>query len=91
MANSVNTNVGAQIALQNLNATNAELATVQTRINTGKRVATAKDNGAIWAIAQNQRAASNALNAVKESLQRGQSTVEVAISAGRRFPICSCR
>lgn len=82
MANSVNTNVGAQVALQNLNATNAELATVQTRINTGKRVATAKDNGAIWAIAQNQRAASNALNAVKESLQRGQSTVEVAISAG---------
>ena len=82
MANSVNTNVGAQVALQNLNVTNAELATTQTRINTGKRVATAKDNGAIWAIAQNQRAASNALNSVKESLQRGQSTVEVAISAG---------
>ena len=82
MANSVNTNVGAQVALQNLNVTNAELATTQTRINTGKRVATAKDNGAIWAIAQNQRAASNALNSVKESLQRGQSTVEVPISAG---------
>ena len=80
--NSVNTNVGAMVALQNLNATNAELATTQTRINTGKRVATAKDNGAVWAIAQNQRATSNALNSVKESLQRGQSTVEVAISAG---------
>ncbi len=82
MANSVNTNVGALVALQNLNATNAELSTTQSRINTGKRVATAKDNGAVWAIAQNQRATSNALNSVKESLQRGQSTVEVAISAG---------
>ena len=82
MANSVNTNVGALVALQNLNATNAELSTTQSRINTGKRVANAKDNGAIWAIAQNQRATSNALNSVKESLQRGQSTVDVAISAG---------
>jgi len=45
-------------------------------------VASAKDNGAIWAIAQNQRATSNSLNAVRESLQRGQSSVEVAISAG---------
>ena len=80
--NSVNTNVGAMVALQNLNATNTELATTQTRINTGKKVASAKDNGAVWAIAQNQRAASNALNSVRESLQRGQSTVEVAISAG---------
>lgn len=82
MANSVNTNVGAMVALQNLNATNSELATTQSRINTGKRVGSAKDNGAIWAIAQNQRATSNSLNAVRESLQRGQSSVEVAISAG---------
>jgi flagellin len=80
--NSVNTNVGAMIALQNLNATNAELSTVQTRINTGKKVASAKDNGAIWAIAQNQRATSGSLNAVRDSLQRTQSTVDVAISAG---------
>ena len=80
--NSVNTNVGAMIALQNLNATNTELANTQTRINTGKKVANAKDNGAIWAIAQHQRATSGAVNAVKESLSRGQSTVDVAISAG---------
>ena len=80
--NSVNTNVGALVALQNLNATNRELATTQTRINTGLRIASAKDNGALWAIAQNQRATSQSLNAVKESLQRGQSSVEVAISAG---------
>ena len=80
--NSVNTNVGAMVALQNLNATDRELSDTQTRINTGLRVASAKDNGAIWAIAQNQRATSSSLNAVKDSLQRGQSTVDVALSAG---------
>ncbi len=34
---SVNTNVGAQVALQNLNATNALLSITQNRINTGKK------------------------------------------------------
>ena len=82
MTNSVNTNVGAMVALQNLNATNSELQTTQARINTGKKINNAKDNGAVWAIAQNQRATSQSLNAVRESLQRGQSTVDVAISAG---------
>ena len=80
--NSVNTNVGAMVALQNLNATNSDLAMAQNRINTGKKVANAKDNGAIWAIAQNQRAASGSLNAVRDSLQRSQSTVDVAIAGG---------
>lgn len=80
--NSVNTNAGAMIALQNLQVTNDELATAQSRINTGKKVASAKDNGAIWAIAQNQRSEIGALNAVKDSLQRGQSATDVAVAAG---------
>ena len=82
MPNSVNTNVGAMVALQNLNATNKDLNVTQARINTGKKIASATDNGAVWAIAQNQRSTSRALDAVRESLQRGQSTVDVAISAG---------
>ena len=82
MVNSVNTNIGAMVALQNLNQTNSDLATTQSRINTGLKVASAKDNGAIWAIAQNQRATSQSLDAVKDSLQRGASTVDVALSAG---------
>ncbi len=80
--NSVNTNAGAMIALQNLQVTNDELSQVQSRINTGKKVASAKDNGAVWAIAQNQRAEIGALNAVKDSLQRGQSATDVAVAAG---------
>ena len=82
MTFSVNTNVGALVALQNLSATQAQLFTTQNRINTGLKVASAKDNGAIWAIAQNQRATSSSLNSVISSLQRGQSTVDVALSAG---------
>ena len=80
--NSVNTNQGAMIALQNLNTTNKELGVVQNRINTGQKISTAKDNGAIWAIAQNQRAESASLNSVISSLQRGQSVADVAMSAG---------
>ena len=82
MSNSVNTNVGAMIALQNLNATNTDLAVTQSRINTGKKVASVKDNGAIWAIAQGQRADIGALGAVKQSLDRGVAAVDVAIAAG---------
>jgi flagellin len=80
--NSVNTNVGAMIALQSLNATNTELFTVQSRVNTGRKINNAKDNAAVWAIAQNQRGEVASYNAVKESLQRGQSAIDVGLSAG---------
>ena len=80
--NSVNTNSGALVALQNLQSTNAELGVVQGRINTGKKVNSAKDNGAIWAIAQGQRGEISALGAVKDSLDRGSSIADVSIAAG---------
>ena len=82
MPASINTNVAAMFATQNLNRTQDELKVSQTRIATGQKVANAKDNGAIFAIAQNQRATSGALNAVRESLQRGQSVADVSIAAG---------
>lgn len=82
MANSINTNYGASIALQNLNTTNAQLQTTQNRINTGQKVSSAKDNGAIFAIATSQRASMGAQDAVKNSLQRGQSIIDVALAAG---------
>jgi flagellin len=70
------------LALQHVQAISAELATTQNRISTGLRVASAKDNPAVWVIAQNQRAESRALEAVQSSLQRGQSIASVAITAG---------
>jgi flagellin len=79
---SVNTNYGAMIALQSLNVTNEELDTVQGRINTGLRIAGPKDNGAVWAIAQNMRMDVMALNAVSQSLSRTTSVADTAVAAG---------
>jgi flagellin len=83
MSNSINSNSSALLALQNLNSTQAALTTVQNRISTGLKVASAKDNGAIWAIAQNSRSNISALDTVKDSLNRAQSTVDVAVAAGQ--------
>lgn len=82
MGISVNTNPGALIALQNLNSTSKDLAIVQQRINTGLKVSSAKDDGAVFAIAQNLRSDLSGLGAVKQSLDRGSSTVDVALAAG---------
>jgi len=79
---SINTNYGASIALQNLNKTNSELERTQNRINTGMKVSSAKDSGAIFAIATSQRANASAQDSVRSSIQRGQSIVDVALAAG---------
>jgi len=78
----VHTNKSALTALQNLNKTNDDLSDVQNRVNTGLMIANAKDNAAVWAIAQGQRADIGALGAVKMSLQRAQSISEVSATAG---------
>src|SRR5215472_11247658 len=80
MSFSVNTNTGALIALQYLNATQAQLTQTQNEINSGLKVATAKDDGATYAIAQNQRGAVAGYAAVTDSLSRGSSAIDVALS-----------
>jgi flagellin len=82
MALSVQTNVSAMLALQNLNKTNGDLQTVQNRINTGLKVAGAKDNSSVFAVAQSMRADIGALGSVRTSLDRAVSIGDVAIAAG---------
>lgn len=82
MTISVHTNKSALTALQNLNRTNDELADVQNRVNTGLKIGNAKDNAAIWAIAQGQRADIGALGAVRLSLERASSISQVSLAAG---------
>ena len=82
MALSVHTNKSAMVALQNLNVTNKELEDVQTRLNTGLKVTGAKDNAAVFAVAQNMRSDLGAYNAVRTSLNRAVSIAEVALAAG---------
>src|SRR6202162_1524146 len=80
---SVNTNTGAMIALQYLNKTETDLLTTQTHINTGLKVSSAKDDGSTYAIAQNMRGNVAGYQAVSDSLNRGVSAVDVALSAGQ--------
>jgi len=68
MAFSVNTNVGAMAALQSLNETNRGLSQVQSRINTGLKVASTKDDSASYTIAQGLRGDMGGLAAVSSSL-----------------------
>jgi len=81
MTFSINVNASALSALQNLNATSRELAQTQNRINTGLRVSSAQENAAVFAIAQKLRGDLKGLNAVEQSLDRGISTVDVALAA----------
>jgi flagellin len=80
---SVNTNTGAMVALQYLNNTQAQLSQTQSAINSGEKVSSAKDDGAVFAIAQNMRGDVAGYSAVTDSLNRGMSTVDVAMSAGQ--------
>ena len=83
MTFSVNTNGGALIALQYLSATQGQLNQTQSHINSGLRVATARDDGAVYAIAQNQRASVAGYASVISSINNGTSSIDVALSAGQ--------
>ncbi|MCF8509436.1 MAG: flagellin [Hyphomonadaceae bacterium] len=80
---SVNSNYGASIALQSLSSTNKELGEVQNRISTGLKVSSARDNGAVYAIAEGQRSRVSSVAAVKDGIDRASSTVDVALAAGK--------
>jgi flagellin len=81
--NSINTNVGAMVALQSLNSTNSQLQTAQNEVSTGLRVGGAEDNGALWNVAQSQRSQVSALGAVTDSLNRASSVLDVAVTTGQ--------
>jgi len=83
MSFSVNTNSGALVALQYLTATQGQLNQTQSHINSGMKVATARDDGAIYAIAQNQRGQVAGYTAVINSINNATSSVDVALSAGQ--------
>jgi flagellin len=79
---SINTNYGASLALQTLSATQKDLDNVQSRITTGLKVQDAKDNGAVFAIAQGQRARMSSLSTIKDQIDRTAATIDVGLAAG---------
>jgi len=80
---SVNTNSGALTALQYLNSTNSQMQTTENAVSSGLKVSSAKDNGAVYAIAQNMRGNVAAYSSVTDSLNRGISVVDTATSAAQ--------
>ena len=80
---SVNTNTGAAVALQYLSQTEGALTKTQSAINSGFKVANARDDGAVFAIAQNQRGNVAGYTAVINSINNATSAVDVALSAGQ--------
>jgi flagellin len=83
MGMSINTNVGAMVALQNLNKSNAALEKTQLHITTGLKINGPKDDAATYAIAQRMRGDIAGMGAVKTALSNGEATVNVAITAGK--------
>ena len=81
---SVLTNNGAMVALQTMKSINKNLNGVQDMISTGKRVADAKDNAAVWAISTVMESDVSSFKAVGDSLALGQSTVAVARNASEQ-------
>ncbi|WP_085338750.1 flagellin N-terminal helical domain-containing protein [Aquidulcibacter paucihalophilus] len=79
---SVNTNQGAMVALQTLNRTNDQMDKTQNTIATGLKVASAKDNGALFAIANKMRSDVTAYDRVRESTDRAASILDTGIAAG---------
>jgi flagellin len=75
------TNNAAMTALQNLSQTNRNLETTQSRISTGLKVGSASDNAAYWSIATTMKSDNGALATVRDALNLGSATIDVA-SAG---------
>lgn len=82
MVNNVNTNPGALVALQNLTRITDNLQEVQRRVSTGLQVSSARDNPALFSLAQQQRAELGSIESVQQALRIGVSTTDVALAAG---------
>lgn len=81
---SIMTNTSAMVALSTLKNINSNLSKTQSDISTGKSVATAKDNAAVWAISKVMESDVKGFTTISDSLALGQSTVAVASSASEK-------
>lgn len=82
---SILTNNSAMVALETLRGINKDLAMVQSEISTGKKVSSAKDNAAIWAISTVMSTDVESFKQIQDSLNLGNSSVGVARSAAEQI------
>lgn len=82
---SILTNNSAMVALETLRNINRNLESVQGQISTGKKIANAKDNAGVWAVATVMSSDVSSFNAISDSLNLGSSTVGVARAASEKI------
>jgi flagellin len=82
---SVNTNGAAMAAIRSLSMISRDMATTQSRVESGLRINKANDDPAVFAIAQNMRADLNAMTAVRDSLAFGKAALTVARDAATKI------
>ncbi|MFN4057359.1 MAG: flagellin [Roseinatronobacter sp.] len=78
---SILTNSSAMVALQTLRGINKNLSQTQSEISTGKSVANARDNAAVWSISKTMESDVQGFKSISDSLALGSSTVAVARTA----------
>ncbi|MCX7286984.1 MAG: flagellin, partial [Rhodobacterales bacterium] len=78
---SILTNTSAMVALQTMKGINANLNKTQADISTGKSVASAKDNAAVWAISKVMESDVQGFKGISDSLSVGSATLTVARNA----------
>ena len=81
---SILTNNGAMVALQTLRGINSNLSKTQDEISTGKSVATAKDNAAVWAIAKTMETDVQLNKTIQSGLNVAGAVVGTARSGAER-------
>jgi flagellin len=78
---SILTNNSAMVALQTMKGINMNLNKTQADISTGKSVASAKDNAAVWAISKVMESDVEGFKGISDSLSVGNATLTVARNA----------
>ena len=85
VVNSIHTNIGAMTGLRQLSSTRDDLDDNLSKIATGNKINSPKDDAATLAIAQQLLAEFHGTEAVRDGLDRASATVDVALAAGREI------
>lgn len=72
---SILTNSSAMVALQTLKGINTNLAKTQDEISTGKKIATAQDNAALWSISKVMETDESAFKTIQSNLNLAEKVV----------------
>jgi flagellin len=82
---SILTNNSAMVALQTLKGINTNLAKTQDEISTGKKVANAQHNAAVWAISKVMETDQSTFKTIQSNLNLGEAVVTTARTGGEKL------